>query len=251
MNRLAHRSTIAALAVLAAACGGSSDDAPDDGSSGTTASGAGGGTTSGEGGGTTASTGTAAPEGEILALEIVEWNQDASALRVSLVLRNQDTLPLPVTPESFSVASTDGFSLGWVPFRWITNPCPAVNLPSSGSLRCEMGFSKSAEQEPARLVFAALDGRQVETPFPAEAPITSDNICSHFSFEGRCYECATECRLYDSVCTSEEDWINLDRLLFSAGAACTEGAPLLSEACFDGLLTCIRDGCVEDCGFHP
>ncbi|AUX33844.1 MULTISPECIES: hypothetical protein [Sorangium] len=261
MNRLAHRKTIAALALLAAACGGSSDDAPDDGSSGTTASGAGGGTTasgagggttaSGAGGGTTASSGTTAPDGEILALEIVEWHQDESALRVSLVLRNQDTLPLPVTPESFSVTSSDGFSLGWVPFRWITNPCPAVNLPSLGSLRCEMGFSKSAEQEPARLVFAALDGRQIETPFPAESPITLDNFCSHISFDGRCYECVTECRLYESVCTSDEDRINLDRLLFSAGDSCTEDAPPLSEACFDGLLTCIQDDCVEDCDLHP
>ncbi|WP_437604844.1 hypothetical protein WMF20_26990 [Sorangium sp. So ce834] len=252
MNRLAHRKTIAALALLAAACGGSSDDAPDDGSSGTTASGAGGGTTaSGAGGGTTASSGATAPDGEILALEIVEWHQDESALRVSLVLRNQDTLPLPVTPESFSVTSSDGFSLGWVPFRWITNPCPAVNLPSSGSLRCEMGFSKSAEQEPARLVFAALDGRQIETPFPAESPITLDNFCSHISVDGRCYECVTECGLYESVCTSDEDRINLDRLLFSAGDSCTEDAPPLSEACFDGLLTCIQDDCVEDCDLHP
>ncbi|WP_437949170.1 hypothetical protein WME98_52835 [Sorangium sp. So ce296] len=289
MNRLAHRRTIAALALLAAACGGSSDDARDDGSGGTTASGAGGGTTasgagggttasgagggttasgagggtttSGAGGGTTASgvggggtttsSGTTAPEGEILALEIVEWHQDESALRVSLVLRNQDTSPLPVTPESFSVTSSDGFSLGWVPFRWITNPCPAVNLPSSGSLRCEMGFGKSAEQEPARLVFAAVDGRQIETPFPAESPITPDNICSHVSFGGRCYECAIGCRLYESVCTSDEDRFKLETLLFSAGDSCTERAPLLSEACFDGLLTCIRDECVEDCDLHP
>ncbi|WP_437312731.1 hypothetical protein [Sorangium sp. So ce385] len=242
MNRLAHRSTIAALAVLAAACGGSSDDAPDDGS---------GGTTSGGGGGTTACTGTTAPEGEILALEIVEWNQDASALRVSLVLRNQDTLPLPVTPESFSVTSTDGFSLGWVPFRWITNPCPAVNLPSSGSLRCEMGFSKSAEQEPARLVFAALDGRQIEAPFPAEAPITSDNFCSHVEFEGYCAECLTGAEPLGSSCSSDDDIEHFYTFISSGGDSCPIGVPALSATCFDALLEWVRGECAEDCGFHP
>ncbi|WP_437565366.1 hypothetical protein [Sorangium sp. So ce542] len=243
MKRLAHRRTIAALAVLAAACGGSSDDAPDDASGGTTAS--------GTGGGTIASSGTTAPEGEIPALEIVEWNQDASALRVSLVLRNQDTLPLPVTPESFSVTSTDGFSLGWVPFRWITNLCPAVNLPSSGSLRCEMGFSKSAEQEPARLVFAALDGRQMETPFPDEAPITSDNLCSHVEFDGYCGECLERTELIGSSCSSDEDIEHFYTLIGSGGDYCPIGAPALSAACFDALLEWMRGECAEDCGFHP
>ncbi|WP_438002225.1 hypothetical protein WMF26_24155 [Sorangium sp. So ce185] len=238
MNRLAHRWTIASLALLAA-CGGSPDDAPGS---------AGGGTTGA--GGTGA--GTTAPGDDVVALEIVEWSQSPSALRVSLILRNQDTLPLPVTPASFSVESMDGFTLGSESFQWITEPCPSVNLASSASLRCEVGFSKSADQEPARLVFAALDGRQAESPFPPEPPITQDDFCSRFSFEGSsCPGCMDGCGLIDSACSSEDDQFNVFVLIESGGDYCPEGVPLLSTACFDELLSCVRGKCADSCGLHP
>lgn len=126
-----------------------------------------------------------------------------------------------------------------------------MNLPSSASLRCNLGFPKTAAQEPVRLVFAALDGREAATPFPAESPITPDNICSHSDFEGYCMGCIEDCRLFESACSSEDDRRNLDTILFSSGAYCPEGAPLLSEACYDELLTCMRDECADDCEFHP
>ncbi|WP_437729787.1 hypothetical protein [Sorangium sp. So ce1335] len=266
MNRLAYRGTIAALTLLAAACGGSSDDTPAGAGGGTTASGsAGGGTTAsgGAGGGTTASGGgttassgegggTTTPESKMPSLEIVDWNQDASEVRVRLILKNEDTLPLPVTPSSFSIETTEGFSIAGEPFHGHEEPCGSVNLASSASLRCEMGFSKREGQEPARLLFAALDGRQAGVPFPAESPITPDNFCEHVGFGGdRCYECAIDCGLVDTVCSSEDDYTHLDILLFSGGPYCAEGVSLLSEACYDGLLACVRGECADRCEFQP
>ncbi|WP_437295549.1 hypothetical protein [Sorangium sp. So ce426] len=267
MRRLAHRGTIAAIALLAAACGGSSGDTPGDAGSGATtsggeggstaSSGTGGGTTEpgGTGGGTTASGsaggGTTEPGSTILALEVVEWNQTPSALRVSLGLRNDDALPLPVTLASFSVVSSDGLSLGTEPFVWLEQPCPSVNLPSSASLRCEVGFPKSAAQEPMRLVFAALDGRVTEAAFPAESPITPDSVCSHVSFEGLCNTCMNNCDLLDSGCSSDDDRGKISFIIDTVGRACPETAPALSASCYDALLGCLRYECADECEFHP